>query len=136
IAVVPMLAYALPFAGGFAATLVYYRIAHENEAVAAHAGGISHRALLTPALFTAAILTVSLMLLNEEVIPFFLREMQKMITIDVARQIMHGVEKGQSIQLKGATKNSAESRMMIYADSAEARKPDLNSGALEEVLLS
>src|SRR5262245_2217447 len=36
IACVPMLAYALPFAAGFAATLVYYRVAHENEAVAAH----------------------------------------------------------------------------------------------------
>jgi lipopolysaccharide export LptBFGC system permease protein LptF len=135
VAIVPMLAYALPFAGGFAATLVYYRIAHENEAIGAYAGGISHRSLLAPALLTAAILTVALMLLNEQVIPVFLREMQKMVTIDVARQIMHGVEKGQAIQLKGATKNSAESRMMIYADGAQALEPDKASGALEEVML-
>ncbi len=135
IASVPMLAYALPFAGGFASTIVYYRIAHENEAVAAHAGGISHRALLAPAFLTALFLTASVLLLNEQVIPVFLRQMQRLITIDVARQIVRGVEKGQAIQLRGASSGSVESRMMIYADAASAVTPDPSSGATDEVHL-
>ncbi|HED52782.1 MAG TPA: LptF/LptG family permease, partial [Phycisphaerales bacterium] len=32
---VPMLAYALPFGAGFAATLVYHRMGHDNELTAA-----------------------------------------------------------------------------------------------------
>jgi lipopolysaccharide export LptBFGC system permease protein LptF len=132
IAVVPMLAYALPFAGGFASTLVYHRIAQENEAVAAHAGGISHRSLLAPAFLTAALLTGMLLLLNEQVIPVFLRQMAKLITVDVARQITRGIEKGQAVQLKGS-QGSIESRLMIYADSAMAVRPTPESGATDQV---
>src|SRR5690606_21767810 len=36
----PMLEYALPFAGGLAATLTYHRFASDNEAVACQAGGV------------------------------------------------------------------------------------------------
>ena len=135
IACVPMLAHALPFAGGFAATIVYYRIAHENEAVAAHAGGISHRTLLAPAFLIAILLTGTILALNQQIIPAFLRQVQKLITIDVARQIIRGVEKGEAIQLKGASSGSVESRIMIYADAAAALTPEKGTGATDKVQL-
>ena len=52
LAVVPMLQYALPFAAGFGATLAYHRLSHDNEVTAAYAGGVSHRAVLLPAIIT------------------------------------------------------------------------------------
>ena len=50
LAMVPMLQYVLPFAAGFGATLAYHRQTSENELTAAKASGVSHRALLMPAL--------------------------------------------------------------------------------------
>ncbi len=135
IAMVPMLAYALPFAGGFASTLVYYRIANENEAVAAHAGGISHRSLVAPAVVMAIVLTAGLVVLNEEVIPGVLRSMQRMITTDVARQLLQGVARGEAVQFKNALPGGGESRTMIYADKAwRIRNP--SGGATDQIALS
>jgi hypothetical protein len=134
IACVPMLAYALPFAGGFATTLVYYRIANENEATAAYASGISHRSLLAPALALALLLTGSLVLLNEQVIPVFLRTMQKLITVDVARQLLQGVARGEAVDFSTGIGGS-DTRMMIYADSAQ-RVEQPTPGATDQIVFN
>ncbi len=68
LAVVPMLQYALPFASGFASTLVYHRMAQDNEVLAAHAGGLGHRAVLAPALGVGLLLAVVLSVLSEAAI--------------------------------------------------------------------
>jgi lipopolysaccharide export LptBFGC system permease protein LptF len=95
----PMLAYALPFASCFAATLVYHRLATDNEAQAAGASGISHRALLLPAAIVGIVLAGTLAVLNEQVIPRFWRSMQQMITLDVARMLVNAVNRGESLAL-------------------------------------
>jgi lipopolysaccharide export LptBFGC system permease protein LptF len=127
LAIVPMLAYALPFAAGFGATLVYYRIAQDNEAVAVYAGGISHRRLLAPALIVAILASASLAVLNEQVIPRFLRGMARLITVDMARFTANEIGKGRSV---------AVGEMIIWADQARRLEPDPGSGATEELLLS
>jgi len=126
LAIPPMLAYALPFASGFASTLVYYRFAHENEAVAAHAGGISHRALVVPALVAALLVSGLHIGLNESLIPRFLKQMQRLITVDVARLIAQEVQKGKSITFKD---------LVIYADKALRVAPDPDSGASDQLIL-
>jgi lipopolysaccharide export LptBFGC system permease protein LptF len=123
-ACVPMLAYALPFAAGFASTLTYHRIAADNEALAAHAGGISHRAILAPALAMGLLLAGTLLLLNEEVIPRFLERMQRMITVDVSNILVQEIERG-----KAATVG----RSIIFADRAERVRPEPGSGVLQQV---
>ncbi|CAG1006512.1 hypothetical protein PHYC_03333 [Phycisphaerales bacterium] len=127
LAIPPMLAYALPFAGGFAATLVYHRISTDLEAVAAYAGGVSHRVLLAPALAMALLCAGSLVALNEQVIPRFLHRMQEMITVNVAKLISGQVARGQSVSFRN---------MMIYADSVRAVKPDPGSDVLEQLLMT
>lgn len=126
-AFIPMTAYALPFAAGFAATLVYHKMATEHEAIAAHAGGISHRALVTPALISGIVLATVLGAMNEQVIPRFLQRMEKMITIDVARMLVQGVGRGQAVELNG---------MLLYADQVRRLRPDPRSGAIDELILS
>jgi lipopolysaccharide export LptBFGC system permease protein LptF len=113
--ILPMLAYALPFASCFAATLVYHRLATDNEAQAAGASGISHRALLIPAAVVGLVLACSLAALNEQVIPRFWRSMQKMITLDVARMLVKSVNRGESLAL---------GNRLVYAEDALRLEPE------------
>ena len=126
-AVIPMLAYALPFAAGFGATLLYHRMAVDNEVTAAHAGGLSHRRVLAPALITATVLSIMVLLLHDQVMPRFLQRMQQMITVDVSRLIASEVARGNAVQQKN---------LIIYADTGKSFGPDPESGALDRVVLS
>lgn len=128
-AIPPMLAYALPFAGGFAATLVYHRIGTDLETIAAYAGGISHRVLLAPALAVAVTCSLGLVALNEQIIPAFLREMQLMVTVDVGRLLTNSVSRGQSLPLN-------DGKTMIIADSARLVAPEAGSGVLSQVYMT
>ena len=98
---------ALPFSAGFGAALVYHRMAQDNEVIASHSGGISHRALLVPAAVCALFLGGSLSALNEWVIPRFLHSMERMITLDVAQMMIRQIGRGQSAELGD---------VMIHAD--------------------
>jgi len=123
----PMLAYAIPFAGGFAATLVYHRIASDLEAIAAYAGGISHRVLLAPALALAIFCGLSLVALTEQIIPRFLQRMAQMVTVDVVKLITRQLERGQS---------AVFSDVMIYADGARTITPEPSSDALAQLYMT
>ncbi len=96
---VPMLQFALPFAAGLAATLAYHRFAAENEATASMSGGISHRAILAPAIFLGVLLAVMLALLSHQVIPRFLRSAEQLLTRDVTRFIVNPIERGETVQI-------------------------------------
>ncbi|MBS0197620.1 MAG: LptF/LptG family permease [Planctomycetes bacterium] len=126
-AIPPMLAFALPFAAGFASTLVYHRLSQDNETLAAHAGGISHRSLLIPAMIVGLILAASLVVLNEQVIPRFLVRMQRLITRDLATWVVQEIEKGRAVDIGGMT---------LFADSAQKLPPDAGSAATDLLLLN
>lgn len=126
-ALIPMLAYVLPFAAGFASTIVYHRLGTTNEALAQYAGGISHRNVLLPAFVIGIWLMLGLGTLNEWVIPRFLREMRHMITIDFARLLSQEVSRGKALRLDD---------WLIFADRAERIEPSPGSGVREQVVFS
>ncbi len=126
LAVVPMLSYTLPFAGGFGTTLAFHRVAQDNETLAAHAGGISHRSVLMPAAISGLVLSVSLLALNEQVIPRFLRSMEELVTRNLARVVVRSVEQGRAVEFGDA---------VIYAQAAQALGPDAASGAYERIAM-
>ncbi len=126
-AVPPMLAYALPFAAGFGATLVYHRMASENESTAAHAGGVSHAALLSPAVSVGLALALLLTVLNEVLIPDFLLRMQRLVTRDLATWVIQEIDRGRSVNVGG---------MMLHAASAERVRPAADSSATDVVYLT
>ncbi len=126
-ATVPMLQYALPFAGGFAATLVYHRLASDNELTGVYAGGVSHRAALVPALGTGLALAAALLVLADQVMPRFLHTMQRMITRDATRLIVSSIEKGQSVKM---------GRRQVFADQVQALGSDPATGAFERLVLT
>ncbi|MFI4893300.1 MAG: LptF/LptG family permease [Phycisphaerales bacterium JB058] len=127
LATVPMLSYALPFGAGFAATLVFHRMAQDNELSASHAGGISHAKLLVPAAVSGLVLAVIVGLLSDQVIPRFLRTMERMITEDVARLMVGRLSAGETVQFNGN---------LIYADSVQRIDPSTmrNAAGAEDVI--
>jgi lipopolysaccharide export LptBFGC system permease protein LptF len=120
-AVPPMLQYALPFAGGFAATLAYHRMAADNELVACHAGGMSHRRVLVPAVMSGLVLAAALALLSDRVIPRYLRSMDEMIARDAARLMVASINRGEAVTF--------DNSKLVYADSCTVLEPKPESGA-------
>lgn len=127
LAMLPMLAYALPFSGAFAATLTYYRLANDNELIASRASGISLRTLLVPALITGLTLGCALEGLNEFVIPKFLRNMERLVTVDAARLLAGSISRGQPFE---------RDRTLIYADDVQRVEPEAGTGATDKLILS
>lgn len=126
LAMPPMLQYALPFAACFGATLAYHRWAADNEITACHAGGISHRALLVPALASGVILAVVLLGLSNLIIPRFLRQMAELVTQDASKFIVHAIQRGDAIKLGDR---------LLYADQVVAQGPDPAARAFERLWL-
>lgn len=117
---VPMLQYALPFAGGFAATLAYHRMSQDNELTACYAGGVAHRTVLLPALALGAVAGGMMFVLADQVMPRFLRSAQEMITSDPGRLLAGRLGKGQSLSLD-------RGRKVLFAD--DVTEVDLAPGS-------
>ncbi len=103
----PMLQYALPFAAGFGATLAYHRWCSDNEVTACFAAGVGHRSLLMPVVISGVVLGGVILVMQNEVIPRFLRSAEQLITRDAARYIIGAIERKDAVKL-GDT--------LIYAD--------------------
>jgi len=126
-AIPPMLAYALPFAAGFAATISYHRMASENEITAVYASGISHKKLLFPALVSGVLLAGGLLVLNDQVIPRFLKQMEQMVTQDFAKIFVNELRSGQSAKIGNNE---------IHADFVQRVAPEPGSPIIEQYMLA
>ncbi|MBL4808605.1 MAG: LptF/LptG family permease [Phycisphaerales bacterium] len=125
-AIPPMLAYALPFAAGFSATMTYNRMVSENELTAVFASGVSHKQILFPMLISGIILSGSLVTLNSRVIPHFLQRMEEMVTRDFAKILVNSLSQGRSAMV-GNTE--------IHADRVEEVTPEPDSLIEQQFLL-
>ncbi|MEM7622434.1 MAG: LptF/LptG family permease [Planctomycetota bacterium] len=127
LAMPPMLGYALPFAAAFGTSMTYYRMAQDNEVLAARAGGMSHRRALMPAVAVGVSLAAVLGILNDQVIPRFLREMEDMVTRDLAKLLVRSIERGDAVTLGS---------LSVYADDVRDLGPDPEAGFLERLYLT
>jgi len=123
---VPMSQFALPFAAGFAATLVYHRFSSDNEATACRASGIPQRAILAPALMMGLVLGLIVAVLSNSVIPRFFRAAEQIVARDVARLIIGPIRNGSPIRLGSWD---------LYAE--QIYRPDLPEGsaAMDHLIL-
>lgn len=126
-AVPPMLAFALPFATGFGSTIVYHKFAVENESTAAYAGGVSHRAVLVPALMVGLLMACVLAVLNEVAIPGLLQRMQRLVTRDLSTWLVQEIDKGKSVDIGGFS---------MLAQSAKRAQPAAGSEASDVLYLT
>lgn len=125
-AIPPMLAYATPFAAGFAATIALHRMSSENEVTAVYASGISHKKFLIPSIVSGIILGGLIFGLNDQVIPRFLKEMERMITQDFAKIFVGQLQNGESARI-----GSNE----IHADIVQRVEPERGSPVTDQYML-
>jgi lipopolysaccharide export LptBFGC system permease protein LptF len=107
------LTFVLPMAALFATTLVYGRLANDNELDACRASGISLLSLVYPGLMLAIIVATANLLLSFYVMPAFIHQAENSLKND-ARQILF-----RNIQRKGYYSLPPDGRCRIYADNAD-----------------
>ncbi len=123
---VPMLQFALPFAAGFASTLVLHRMTADNEILAAAVSGISYRKLVAPIVALGLVLLLIMMLLVHWVVPLFWGLMQRTIATDVVSIFQSAIEHHVPFQ-KG--------KMQIYADEIFSQPHPADSQADMRLIL-
>jgi len=125
---VPMLQFALPFAAAFAGTIVYARLAADNEVLAMSAAGLSYRRVLLPAAGLGLILLLGMAILVDAAVPRFWTAMQRLVTRDVTRLFVAAASRGEALVVD---------RTQLYADEVRVVpvEPD-GSGLQTRLLLS
>jgi len=107
LATVPMLQFAIPFSGGFAATLVLHRFVTDNEITAMACCGLSYRRMLMPVVVLGAILCVVMIWLVNFAVPRFWESLKEVGTQDATAVFSAAVERGESLTV---------GKLTIYAD--------------------
>jgi lipopolysaccharide export LptBFGC system permease protein LptF len=106
-----MLAYSIPLSALFAAVIVYWRLATDNEFTGARAGGIGYMSLVAPALLLGMLVGGLDLVFVGYVVPAFLERTQQAIQTDIASLLLHNVGERQPFQF---------GKIVIYANSAYA----------------
>lgn len=99
LAMVPMLQYALPFAVGFAGTIVTHRFASDNEVQAMSVSGLPYRTILLPQVALGMGLALFMFVLVQTTIPRFLGYMSDVITEDASQVFVSTIRSGEPFQM-------------------------------------
>lgn len=124
LASVPMLQFALPFAGAFAGTIVYARLTSENEVLAMSAAGLAYRKILLPAAGLGLGLFVVMALLVDSGVPRLWSSMDRFKTKDPTRLFISSVDRGEALAVPGTN-------TQLYADEAKVLEVPPGPGAPE-----
>lgn len=107
--------FVLPFAGAFASTVVFSRMAQDNEVLACCASGMSYRRLLLPVFALGVALTLGLFVLGNTVVPGFYRGAKSIIKSDVITALVAQLNQNKPFNTKAG--------YVLYADGAEVFEP-------------
>ncbi len=102
---------ALPFAAAFAGTLLFHRLASDNEITACLVSGMSTRLIFAPVAFLGLALTAIMFLLSSWVIPEFSLLAAKTIQSDVVGIVVSKLRKDHTFRM---------GQHVVYADKVEA----------------
>ncbi len=117
-----VLGFALPFAGAFASTLVFIRLAQDNEVLAMSASGLSYRTVLGPVLGLGLVLTFSLLVLSNTVVPYFFKQAEQIVKSDVVTLMAARLNQNKPFEY---------SPYVLYADSAVELDADQSAQVAE-----
>ncbi|MFA5292900.1 MAG: LptF/LptG family permease [Phycisphaerae bacterium] len=116
--------FVLPVAALFATSLVYGRIAADNEFDACKASGISPSMLFYPALVLAIIISIANLLLSFHVVPAYVQRAEAAMKADAKQILFRNIQRQGYYSLPG-------SQFRIYADAVDIK----NSGLLGVVII-
>ncbi len=92
LAIIPMLQFALPFAGAFAVTISLHRMAQDNEFIAMSVSGQSYVCLLAPMALFGVALTLIVVILCQSIIPTFIGKMAQTMTSDLPKLLANSIK--------------------------------------------
>ncbi len=92
LAIIPMLQFAIPFAGAFAVTISLHRMAQDNEFIAMAVSGQSYIRLLAPMILFGVVLTLSVAVLAQSIIPTFIGKMAQTMTADLPKLLANSIK--------------------------------------------
>jgi lipopolysaccharide export system permease protein len=110
------LGFALPFAGAFASTIVFVRLAADNEITAAAASGVSYAKILMPVLALGLVLTMGLFALSNTIIPKFYRWGAATLQRDLITAMVGQLNENRPFEMESQG-------LVIYADQANIEPP-------------
>lgn len=108
------LTFVLPLSALFAATLVYGRLAGENELDACKASGISPIAIIYPGFVLAVIVAMANLLLSFHVMPFFIQRAETSLKADAKQILFRNIQRRGFYRLPG-------DKYAVYADDANPK---------------
>jgi lipopolysaccharide export LptBFGC system permease protein LptF len=126
LALVPMMQYALPFAAGFGATIVFHRMVTDNEVMAMSVVGLRYRTILAPVLVLGLALVIVMAVLVQVVIPRVYAIMGRVIAGDITALFEHAVSQGKPVRFGD---------MEIWAESMHVQIDPPGSEANERIEL-
>lgn len=116
-----MLGFAMPFAGAFAGTLVFVRMATDNELVVCRASGMSYRTVLLPVAGLGLLVMVGMLFLSNWVVPSFYKRASGMLEQDLTHLLVSQVRLGRPVTLGD---------VVLYADQVDdTRQPPVIAGS-------
>ncbi len=118
-----VLGFALPFAGAFASTLVFIRLANDNEILACSASGISYLRVLAPVLALGLGVTGGMLYLANQVVPNFYRMAERTVESDVISLMVGQLNQRSYVEFK-------KQDLVIYADRATQFPPQEVEGSV------
>jgi lipopolysaccharide export system permease protein len=123
-----MLGFVLPFAGAFASTLVFIRMASDNEVLACSASGISYAKVLAPVAALGLVLTMGLFYLSNFVVPGFYRAAAETLESDLMTVLVTQLNQNRPFtEIDG---------YVLYADSAVQMPAPPRTGAVKYIKLT
>ena len=107
-----LLTLVLPFAGAFAGTMVFNRMASDNEIMVCSVGGMSYRSILVPVLGLGLVLFLILYYMSNWVVPWFFHQSQLIVQKDVTTMLVRQVKAGRPVEIPGGDGR------VLFADNA------------------
>jgi lipopolysaccharide export LptBFGC system permease protein LptF len=108
-----MMTYSLPVAALFATTIVYGRLASDNELTACRAGGISYLSIASPAFMLGLIVAILSLAFLCFTVPIYTLKVEKVIYSNLARLVANKIEREHEINIP------ARDPVTVYAQKAE-----------------
>lgn len=126
LATVPMLQFAIPFAGGFAATLVFHRFATDNEITAMACCGLSYRRIFVPVAALGVVLLILVFWLVNFAVPHFWTLLKQVLTKDATAVFAASVEQREALQID---------KLAVFADELREMPVPAGSGLEKRLVL-
>jgi lipopolysaccharide export LptBFGC system permease protein LptF len=115
-----MMAYSLPAAALFATSVVYGRLAADNELTACRAAGMSYAVIGLPAVVLGLCVAMLSLLLLCFIVPAFSLKVEKVIYSNMANFVVNKIERTHQIRIGAAVGRS----YTVFAEDAKVIPPD------------